>query len=176
MTGPVEAPSAAPRPRRGLWIALIASLAVNVFVLGWVASSYVYGPRFVPTMRVGTAGAPGMAFQHRRAVRALSGSDRETANRLWRESYPALREKLQSLRQAHLDLRAVFAADQADAKSLGDAVAALKEKANVVFDQANATLVKIGTTLSPEARKAYFNAGFPRPRERNRDRSERNDR
>jgi uncharacterized membrane protein len=112
-----------------------------------------------------------MAFQHRRAVRALSASDRETANRLWRESFPALREKLQALRQAHLDLRTAFSADQADAKSLGDAVAALREKANAVFDQANATLVKIGTTLSPEARKAYFGAGFPRPRERNRERN-----
>jgi uncharacterized membrane protein len=174
MSGPAEAPSAPPPPRRrGLWIALIASLAVNVFVVGWVASSYVYGPRFVPGIRPGPTSATGMAFQHRRAIRAISGADRETANRLWRESFPALRVKLQALRQAHLDLRAAFGADQADAKSLGDAVATLKEKANAVFDQANATLIKLGTTLSPEARKAYFNAGFPRPRERNRERPER---
>ena len=179
MSGPVEpTPTPAPMPapprsRRGLWIALIASLAVNVFLVGWVAASHVYGPGLVPGARIAQAASPGMAFQHRRAIRALSGGERETANRLWRESFPELREKVRALRQAHVDLRAVFAADQAGAKALGDAVAALKEKANGVFDHANATLLKIAAALPPESRKAYFNAGFPRPRDRDRPRPER---
>jgi hypothetical protein len=45
MSGPIEPvaapPPPTPRRRRGLWIALIASLAVNVFLVGWVASSWV---------------------------------------------------------------------------------------------------------------------------------------
>jgi uncharacterized membrane protein len=157
-----------PRRRRILWIALVASLAVNVFVVGWVASSWVYGPRFVPGSRFAPTAAPGLAFHHRRAVRALSGSERETAERLWRESAPELRARARSLRQAHMDMRAAFSADQGDAKALGDAVAALKEKASAVFDHANATLLKIATTLPAEARKTYFAAGFPRPRARDR--------
>lgn len=177
MSGPVEpAPAAAPaaptpstpRRRRGLWIALVASLAVNVFVVGWVASSWVYGPRFTPGSRFAPSAAPGLAFQHRRALHVLSGSERDTAERLWRESLPELRERARAMRQAHIGLRTAFSADQADPKALGDAVAALKEKANAAFDHANATLLKIATMLPAEARKAYFSAGFPRPRERDR--------
>ncbi|MBL8665404.1 MAG: hypothetical protein JNM29_21400, partial [Candidatus Odyssella sp.] len=47
-----------------------------------------------------------------------------------------------------------------------DAVAAFRDKANAMFDHANATLLRIAAALPAESRKAYFNAGFPRPRER----------
>jgi hypothetical protein len=70
-------------------------------------------------------------------------------------------------------MRAAFAADQAEAKSLGDAVAAFKDKANAMFDHANATLLKIAAALPAESRKKYFSAGFPRPRGRDRERGER---
>jgi uncharacterized membrane protein len=180
MSGPAEPVAAAtpppPRRRRGLWIALIASLAVNVFLVGWVASSWVYGPRFAPGMRVAGTTSP-FSFQHRSALRALSGSEREAVERVWREGMGDLRERGRALRQARMDMRTAFAADQADAKSLGDAVAAFKDKANAMFDHANATLLKIATMLPPESRKAYFNAGFPRPRGRDRERrSERENR
>ncbi len=168
MSGPVD-PVAAPPRRRGLWIALIASLAVNVFLVGWVASSWVYGPRFLPGPRMAASAGSPFSFQHRRAMRALPGSEREVANRVWREHFAELRERAQALRDAHMAMRAAFAADQADAKSLGDAVAAFREKANAMFDQVNATLIKIATALPAEQRKAYFNAGFPRPRYRHRE-------
>jgi uncharacterized membrane protein len=187
MTGPAEPipaaapppaapPPAAPRRRRGLWIALIASIMVNVFVVGWVAASWVYGPRFVPGSRFGPTAAPGLAFNHRRAAHALSGSERETAERIWRENLAELQNRARAMRQAHINMRTAFAADQADAKAIGDAVTALKEKASAVFDHANAALLKIATTLPPESRKAYFNAGFPRPRERDREREPRRER
>lgn len=186
MSGPAEptpaaapapaAPPPAPRKRRGLWIALIASLAVNVFVVGWVASSFIYGPRFVPGPRFGPTAAPGLAFNHRRAMHELRGDERATVERIWRENLAELRNRARAMRQAHIDMRTAFAADQADAKALGDAVAALKEKASAAFDHANATLLKIATTLPPESRKAYFNAGFPRPRERDREREPRRER
>jgi len=166
MSEPVIAsPAAPPRRRRGLWIALIASLTVNVFVVGWVASSWVYGPRFGP-MRWAPPPAA-MAFQHRRALHALSGSERQTADRIWRENFPEMRERVRALRQAQVDLRTAYVADQADAKSLADAVAAFKAKADGVLDHVNATLIKIATALPAEVRKAYFSAGFPR---RDRDR------
>ena len=170
MSGPVEPVAATPpRRRRGLWIALIASLAVNVFVVGWVASSWVYGPRFLPGPRAAAATGSPFSFQHRRAMRAISGSERETANRVWRENFPELRDRAQAMRQAHIDMRSAFAADQADAKTLGDSVAAFREKANALFDHVNATLLKIAAALPAEQRKAYFNAGFPRPRHRDRE-------
>jgi uncharacterized membrane protein len=187
MTGPAEpipaaappppaAPPPRPRKRRGLWIALIASLAGNGFVVGWVASSWVYGPRFMPGSRFAPSAAPGLAFNHRRAAHALSGSERETVERIWRENLAELRTRARAMRQAHIDMRTAFGADQSDAKALGDAVTALKEKASAVFDHANATLLKIATTLPPEQRKAYFNAGFPRPRDRDREREPRRER
>jgi uncharacterized membrane protein len=168
MSGPVEPVSATPpqRRRRGLWIALIASLAVNVFLVGWVASSWVYGPRFIPGARMTASTGSPFSFQHRRASRALSGEERAMANRVWRENFAELRTRAQALREAHIAMRTAFAADQADAKSLADAVAAFRDKANAMFDHANATLFKIAAALPAESRKAYFNAGFPRPRER----------
>ena len=168
MSGPVEPVAAAPPPRRrrGLWIALIASLAVNVFLVGWVASSWVYGPRFVPGMHATRATGGPFSFQHRRASRALSGDERQTVNRVWRENFAELRTRAQSLRDAHIAMRTAFTADQSDAKALTDAVAAFREKANAMFDHANATLLKIAAALPAESRKAYFSAGFPRPRVR----------
>lgn len=178
MSGPVESVAAAPPPRRrrGLWIALIASLAVNVFLVGWVASSWVYGPRFLPHPRMSASTGSPFSFQHRRAVRALERDEREAANKLWRENFAELRARAQALREAHIAMRTAFAADQADAKSLGDAVAAFREKANAMFDQVNATLLKIAAALPAEQRKAYFNAGFPRPRMRHRVREPRRER
>lgn len=171
MSGLVEPVAATPPPRRrrGLWIALIASLAVNVFVVGWVASSWVYGSRFLPHPRAAASAGSPFSFQHRRALRALSGDQRETANKVWRENFAELRTRALALRQAHIDMRTAFGADQADAKTLGDAVAAFREKANALFDHANATLLKIAAALPAEQRKAYFNAGFPRPRNRHRE-------
>ncbi len=173
MSGPVEPVAAPPPPRprrRGLWIALIASLAVNVFLVGWLGSSWVYGPRFMPGSRAAAPAASPFAFQHRRAIRELSGSERETVNREWRENLAELRARAQALREAHIAMRAAFAGDQSDPKALADAVTAVREKANAMFDQVNATLLKIAAALPAESRKAYFNAGFPRPRERNRER------
>jgi uncharacterized membrane protein len=180
MSGPIEPvaapPPPTPRRRRGLWIALIASLAVNVFLVGWVASSWVYGPRFLPGPRMSaTTGSP-FSFQHRRASRALSGDERALVNRLWRENYAELRTRAQALRDAHIAMRTAFTADEADAKSLADAVTAFREKANAMFDHANATLLKIAAALPGDSRKVYFNAGFPRPRERRAPRRERENR
>jgi uncharacterized membrane protein len=165
------APPARPKRRRGLWIALLASLAVNLFLVGWVASSWVYGPRMGLFARGIAPPTVGMAFLHRRALHALSGDERQTADRLWREGFADTRERLRALRQAHLELRSAYVADQADAKQLADAVAKFKTRADAVFEAVNATLIKIATALPAESRKAYFNAGFPRRRERGRNRS-----
>jgi hypothetical protein len=73
-------------------------------------------------------------------------------------------------------MRTAFTADEADAKSLADAVTAFREKANAMFDHANATLLKIAAALPGDSRKVYFNAGFPRPRERRAPRRERENR
>ena len=173
MTEPAASPvmpTAAPPPkrRRGLWIALILSLGVNLFLVGWVASAWVYGPPggFGPRAGAGV-GAP---FQHRAAVRALTGENRQIVQKIWRESIPDFRTRVDALRQAHVGMRAAFTADQADAKAMADAVAAVKERANGMFDHVNTTLLKIAAALPAEARKAYFNAGFARARERDRDR------
>jgi uncharacterized membrane protein len=179
VTGPDPAPAASPPPvarprrRRGLWIALVASLAVNVFLVGWVASSWVHGPRFGPGARWGAPPPSTMAFQHRRAARALSGDQRDAANRIWRENFAELRNRAHALRDAHVELRNAYAADQADAKSLADAVAKFKASADGLFDHINATLQKIATALPADARKAYFSAGFAR-RERRGERPPRN--
>lgn len=168
-TAPAAGPSApAPRRRRGLWIALILSLGVNLFLVGWVASAWVYGPPggFGPRAGAG-AGAP---FQHRVAMRALSGENRQTVQRIWRESMPDFRARAAALREAHVGMRTAFAADQPDAKAMADAVATVKDRANGMFDHVNATLLKIAAALPAEARKAYFNAGFARARERDRQR------
>jgi uncharacterized membrane protein len=161
MSGVGVAPRTGPVRRRGLWIGLFASLAVNIFLVGWVASSWVYGPRFAPPPRHGRDGMP---FLHHRALRAVQGKDREIAEQIWRDNLPELRKRLQELRDSHAQLRDAFTADTADAKSMSAAVASLKAKANGVYDLVNATLLKIAAALPPDARKAYFGAGIRSPR------------
>ena len=172
---PAGAPAAPPGWRRALWIALIASLAVNVFLVGWVAASWVHGPRFGPWARSGGPPPSTMAFHHQRAVRALNAGQRDAVDRIWRENVAELRARAKALRDAHFDLRKAYAADRADAKSLAEATAQFKAKTDSLLDHVSATLAKIATALPAEARKAYFNAGFAR-RERRRERQERQER
>jgi uncharacterized membrane protein len=169
MTEPV---ASAPMPswwrRRGLWVALGVSLAVNLFFAGWVASSWLYGAPLGPGARA--TQASGMAFHHRRALHAVSGEHRAAAERIWRENFPQLRERVRELRQAQIGLRNAFTADQADAQALDAARKAVKVKADAVFDQLNETLLRIAAALPPDARKAYFNTGLTSPRARERER------
>lgn len=166
---PVSAPPAAPPVRKGrrrvLWAALFASLAVNLFFVGWVASATWFGHR-----PGGPGGAP---FQIRHARMALPDDQRPAVDAIWREGMAGMRERLESLRAARAEFRRLMTADTLDPKAAEAAVADLRAKGDAVFEHVHGTLLRIASALPPALRRTYFEAGlsrYGRGRDRHRDR------
>ncbi len=153
-----------PRRRRGLWIALFTSLAVNLFLAGWIATSWI--GNWAPGGRVSASRAE---FYYRPALRALPESQRRAVQNIWDERAQERRARAREFREARVELRRVLTADQMDTKALEAAVVNLRARADAVHDHIGATLVRVATTLPPEARKAYFNAGLSRASRRRSD-------
>ncbi len=153
-----------PRRRRGLWIALFASLAVNVVIVGWIATSWLGG--WAPGGRMsGTR----TEFYFRPALRALPEQQRGVVQKIWDERRDERRARARELREARAEFRRVLTADQTDSAAIEAAVANLRARADAVHDHISATLTRVAATLPPEARKAYFNAGLTRASRRRSD-------
>jgi uncharacterized membrane protein len=145
--------------RRPLWVALFASLAVNVFLIAWVGMTWVSesapNPRRSSTMR--------SDFRPYTARRALAEEQRATVDRIWRERRPQTRAAVSSLRDARLGFSSALTADQLDRTALDAAVATLRQRSDAALETMTGTLMAIAAELPPEVRKAYFAAGFTRP-------------
>jgi uncharacterized membrane protein len=152
-----------PPRRRALWIALFASLAVNVFLIGWISSSWIADAPRVPSPR-----GERSDFSIRAARTAVGEDQRRIADRIWRERRSETRVHVKNLREAKLELRRVLTADQLDAAALEQAVANLRARGDTTIERLTTTLVLISKELAPEARKAFFTAGFTRNTRRDR--------
>lgn len=149
--------------RRFLWITLIGSLAVNLFLAGFIVASVV------------NRGWDGHRSAHRgrlhlrAAFRALDGEARETAREHWRQRLPQVRQKLRAIRDAHRAFRATL--DKADSDPA--AVETALQRIHAARGEAQAfihqTIREIGEKLTPAQRKAFYKAVFDR-RFRRRDR------
>lgn len=142
---PAAPAPAAPRPGRGLRIALAVSLALNLAVAGLVAGLVLRGPP-IPMMVRDLGFGPFAA--------ALTETDRRALRAAFHARRPDLRAARQGMRT---DLAAVSAALRADPFRPGDLRAAMDRSAARTADLlalGQTLLVDHVLTLSDEARRA----------------------
>ncbi len=150
--------------RRFLWITLIGSLAVNLFLAGFIVASVV---------NRGWDGHHGRAHRGRlhlrAAFRVLDGDTREMAQKTWRERLPEIRERLRAIREAHRNFRATLDKADTDPAAVQAAFQRVHDARGAAQALIHKTIREIGEKLTPEQRKAFYKAVFER-RFRRRDR------
>lgn len=149
---------------RVLGIALIISLAINLFVVGIFAVGYFFhGPR-----HNSYSGGP---FPHWSARRSLDRDGRKKVDAIWREAHPALRERIRAMRKARRAVRRQLRADALDRKALDASYIELRDRSVAARRALKDVLTKIAVTLNAEQRQDYFKRRF-RHRYRRRPRME----
>jgi len=136
--------------KRGLGIALIVSLGVNLFLAGMMVTGALYHKR-----GGGMAGYD-RPFPHWSARRALEGESRGKVDTIWREARPNLRAHIREVRKARRDIRQQLKADTLDRPALDQAFAALRASTNSAHNAMHALIGRIAETLNVEERRQYF--------------------
>lgn len=149
---------------RALGIALIISLALNLFVVGIFAVGFFFhGPRHHAQM--------GRPFPHWAARRSLDGETKNKVDAIWREAHKDLRVRVRAMRQARREVRRQLRADTLDRKALDASYVELRERSVAAREAFKATLTKVALVLTAEQRRGYFKRRF-RHRYRRRPRTE----
>ncbi|MEQ8698301.1 MAG: periplasmic heavy metal sensor [Bauldia litoralis] len=153
--------------RRFLWIALIGSLAVNLFLGGFIIASVI---------NRGWDGHHKNAYRgrlHMRAAfRALDDEARQAARAQWRQRLPEIREKLRAIREAHRAFRATLDTADGDPAAVQAALQRIHAARGEAQTAIHRAIREIGEKLTPAQRKAFYKAVFER-RFRRRDRPRR---
>jgi Spy/CpxP family protein refolding chaperone len=143
--------------RRFLWITMIASLAVNLFLAGFIVASVVnrgwHGHRLPP-------GRGRLAL--RAAFHTLDAKTRATAEQQWRAKLPEIRAKLVAIRDAHRAFRAALdkaGTDPSGVEAAFQRIHAARGAAQTLIHQ---TIREIAEKLSPDQRKKFYKAVFDR--------------
>ncbi|MBA4287018.1 MAG: hypothetical protein C0434_15970 [Xanthomonadaceae bacterium] len=156
MTSEAESPmnSVPPASRRNNW--LIASVALNLFLLGGIASALLFGPHRPP---------PGMAFGGRLPMHGpgpggpfaegLSAAGREQLMALREADEAALGEHLAALRDARQAMDQAFAAEPFDRAAFDAAFARLRDAEAAMSARMAERIAALAAVLSPDDRKAF---------------------
>lgn len=138
---------------RTLGIALIVSLAINLFVVGIFAVGFFFhGPR-----HHAQAGRP---FPHWMARRSLDSDTRGKVDAIWRGAHPALRSRVRAMRKARREVRRQLRADPLDRKTLEASYVELRERTVAAREALKEVLTKVAVTLNAEQRRDYFKRRF----------------
>jgi uncharacterized membrane protein len=151
-----------PRAPRWLWIALIASLALNFLVLGVVARSMWHHPP-PGGDRIATIGLVGY-------VRSLPAERREELRRIMEQERPRLRPLRQELRQLRGELMEILRTDPLDKVRLTAAQTRILDSEIEMRRIINQTVATVAERMTPEERRALaswrdgWRGGGPRRR------------
>ena len=145
-------------------IALIVSLAINLFVVGAIIVGFLF---HWPGRHVHS----GQPFPHWAAKRSLDSDARRKVREIWRTARPGLRESVRAIRKARREVRQQLRADPLDLKALEAAYGDLSKRKLAAQEAMQEVLTKISGTLNAEQRREYFNRRF-RHRYRRRPRRE----
>jgi uncharacterized membrane protein len=138
---------------RTLSIALIVSLAINLFVVG----VFVVGFLFHWPERHVQSGRP---FPQWMARRSLDRDTRGKVDTIWREAHPALRMRGRAMRKARREVRRQLRADPLDRKALDASYIELRERTVAAREALKEVLTKVALTLNAEQRRKYFKRRF----------------
>ena len=137
------------RQGRVLRIALIASLAVNLLIVGLVAGAFLSGG---PKTTRGVGGGPG-GFSP--LARALEEEDRRATRAALRSRGKALRASRQGDRQDLQRVLAALRADPMDLSTIETIFAAQRTRAADRIEIGQAVLLERSQAMTPGERQAY---------------------
>jgi len=137
--------------KRGLGIALIVSLGVNLFLAGMIVTAVV-------THKGGgrSWANEGRPFPHWTARRTLKGPSRDKVDAMWREARPDLRMRIREIRAARREVRRQLRAETIDKAALERAFTDLRTSTANAHQAMHTLIGRIAETLSAEERQNYF--------------------
>ena len=144
---------------RRLAIALVASLAINLFLGGMATSRWLFH---------GPPGAHGVGpdgighFNRRAAHEALDPDVRSLVEAVWRERIDDIRPRIRAARKARHEVMRALIAEPIDAAALEAAYAALRARTDEAQTAVHGALAQVAQMLPPDQRKRFFEAGLKR--------------
>lgn len=146
-------PPCPPAPRRNNW--LIASAALNMFLLGGIAAAVLFGPHR-PHRGAGFGGppmhegGPGRSFAD-----ALSPAGRAKVMAMRAEDETAIDAQLSALRDARRAMDQAFVAEPFDRAAFDAAFAGLRAAEAAMSARMGERVAALAGALSPEDRRAF---------------------
>lgn len=150
-------------PRNWLRIVLVASLAINVLVLGLIAGAMVFGggPEYRHTPRLERSGGP--------LTRALSRADRQAIGVQMRKAYRETGADRRNRRKIYRSLIKDLTADPYDPDAVGRHMDEIRMLFGDRFELGQTLLMQRLSEMSAEERAAYAGRLKKAIRRRNRD-------
>ena len=142
-------------PSRRLSIALLASLALNLFLGGMLTSQWIFAERHGRPHHVGR-------FDREGARAAIDEQYRAAVDAIWRRHKKALRGRFREMREVRRRLRQELLAEEFDQAALARTYEELHARGLAARNLLGKPLAEIAAALPAEQRKRYFQAGFAR--------------
>lgn len=145
-----------------LALALIASLAVNLVIGGFIAAQWAghEGKRHTSNR---------LHFDHRTAVTVLDDQERERLKEFWKERRETLRPYFREFREDRNKLKELFTASILDIPAINETYAEMIEAQMRIETFLQTAMVDMAKFLPEDKRAAFFEQGFssernkPRP-------------
>ncbi len=145
---------------RRLAIALVASLAINLFLGGMATSRWLF---HAPPGAHDDAGPDGIGHFNRRAAhKALDPDTRRRVEAVWRDRIDDIRPRIRAARKARHDVMRELMAEPIDATALEAAYAALRARTDEAQTAVHGVLAEVAQMLPPDQRRRFFRAGLKR--------------
>lgn len=151
------------RTTRRLSIALLASLALNLFLGGMLSSQWIFADRHDRPRHVGR-------FDREGARAAIGEQHRAAVDAIWQRHKTALRGRVREVREVRRRLRQQLVAEQLDQAALAQTYEELHARGLAARNLLGKPLAEIAAALPAEQRKRYFQAGFAKSGKRRPDR------
>ncbi len=145
---------------RRLAIALVASLAINLFLGGMAISRWLFHE---PPGAHDAASPDGIGHFNRRAAHeALDAGARKRVEAIWRDRFDDIRPRIRAARKARHDVMRQLMAEPIDATALETAYAALRVSTDEAQTAVHGVLAEVAQMLPPDQRRRFFRAGLKR--------------
>ncbi|WP_022977558.1 periplasmic heavy metal sensor [Nevskia ramosa] len=139
-----------PPRKRNNW--LIASVALNLFLLGGIAGAVLLGP---PRGPFGERGFPPEGFG---PARMLSPAGREQLHKLHQEDRETLRPQLEALHSARMAMTSAFGSEPFDRAAFDVAQKQMETAEQGLATAMGQRVIRLAETLSADDRKAFAKA------------------
>ncbi len=139
---------------RGLTIALVASLALNIFGIGFISGRVLNEPAPEiegPPKPGGPGGRPSFRMMH--YADALPAERREEFREAFRERLPAMRDGFQDMRRLRMEMAALLGAEDFDREAVEAKFQELHALQQAQQDAFSAAFLDAFETLTPEERQ-----------------------